>query len=162
MFIEKNWLAIILSISCIVILTAFIAQYIFFIIPCEICYYQRYTYYLIIFTSIIFFVFKIKFYLIYLILIEILLFLGLIFSIWHLGVENNLIQGSSGCTLTDFSFNDDNEKNLKELKNIIKQNPISQCNEINWSFLGISMVFYNIILQFVLIIINTILIRKHK
>ena len=162
MFIEKNWLAIILCISCITISIAFIAQYVFFIIPCEICYYQRYTYYLIIFTSIIFLSGKIKFNLFYLILIEIFLFVGLIFSIWHFGVENNLIQGSSGCTLTEFNFNNDNAKNLEELKNIIKDNPIAQCNEINWSFLGISMVFYNIILQFVLIIINTILIKRHK
>ena len=162
MFIEKNWLAIILCISCIAISIAFIAQYVFFIIPCEICYYQRYTYYLIIFTSIIFLSGKIKFNLFYLILIEIFLFVGLIFSIWHFGVENNLIQGSSGCTLTEFNFNNDNTKNLEELKNIIKDNPIAQCNEINWSFLGISMVFYNIILQFVLIIINTILIKRHK
>ena len=159
--LQKNWPAIILTISCLSITTALVAQYMFNLLPCKMCYYQRYVYYTIILLTLIFLIFKIKKSLIYLIIIEILLLIGLTLSLWHVGIENNLIEGTSGCS--NILLESENpSNNINVLKEYILNNPIATCDQTNWSFLGISFAIYNAILQVVLLIINSILILKLK
>ena len=52
--IKKNWAIIVLLISSTAILSALIAEYLFDILPCQMCLYQRYPYYFIILFSIIY------------------------------------------------------------------------------------------------------------
>mgnify|MGYP001381705640 CR=1 FL=1 len=152
--IKDYWAAVILIISIIVIAIALIAQYLYNILPCKMCLYQRYPYYILIFISLLFFIFpKNKRY--YFFLIEILLIIGLAITFWHLGIENNFIKGPGGC-----SSSLENIQNADELKTLILKSPIIACNEVNWTFLGISMVLYNFLLQLVLLTINTIIIFK--
>ena len=73
-----------------------------------------------------------------------------------MAIENNLISGPSGC-----STNVETLKNIEDLREYILNRPLSNCNEINWQFLGISFAVYNSILQFILLVINSKLIFKN-
>lgn len=155
--IEKNWIYLIITISSIAILTAFIAEHLFKILPCKMCLYQRYPYYILILVSFIFLFLKNKNNKIYYILVEILLLIGIFFSLWHVAIENNLISGPPGCAISLENF----DSNLS-LKEYIINRPIVSCNEVNWTFLGISFAIYNSLLQIALLIINSIFMLKQR
>ena len=90
-----------------------------------------------------------------LLIIEILILTGLFFAIWHVGIENHLLTGPMGCSNIINNVN-----NIEELKTILTNKPIVFCDEVNWSFLGISFAIYNSLLQFLLLITNSMFIIK--
>ena len=148
--IRENWPFIVFLICCIAVCFALTAEYLFKIFPCKMCLYQRYPYYLIIIISIIFFFSKKFSFTIYCIFTEILFITGLFFSIWHVGIEQKILPGFSGCTNAIEKTN-----SLTNLKNqILKQNVIS-CDEITWSFMGISAATLNSLLLILLLLVNT-------
>ena len=89
---KKNWALIILIIAIVAIATALIAEHIFNILPCQMCIYQRYSYYSLIILSIIFLLLKKQNSSIYYLLVEIMLIVGLFFSLWHIGIENHTLE----------------------------------------------------------------------
>ena len=153
--LKKNWSIIILTIAVITILTALTAEYIYNILPCKMCMYQRFSYYGLIVLSIIYILIKKQKNISYLLFVEIFLVLGLFFSLWHVGIEKNFIEGPSGCTNSLKNIG-----NVGDLKEYILNKPIVSCNEINWTFLGVSFAIYNSLLQLLILIINSILIIK--
>ena len=152
---KKNWALIILIIAIVAIATALIAEHIFNILPCQMCIYQRYSYYSLIILSIIFLLLKKQNSSIYYLLVEIMLIVGLFFSLWHIGIENHLIGGPSSCS-SDMG----NISNIQDLKEYILNRPVIACDEINWTFLGVSFAIYNSILQMILLINNSRYILK--
>ena len=56
--LKKNWSIIILIIASISIATALTAEYIYNILPCKMCVYQRFSYYGLIIISIIYILLK--------------------------------------------------------------------------------------------------------
>ena len=153
--VKKYWKLILLGISITAIVIALIAENIFNILPCKMCIYQRYPYYGLIIISLIFILLKYRNNLLYYFSCEILLISGVILSLWHLGVEYNFIPGPSGC-----SYSVENIENQKDLKTFILENPIVACNEINWTFYGVSMVLINFVFQLAILIINSIYLIK--
>ena len=81
---------------------------------------------------------------------------GLFYAIWHVGVENNLLSGPSGCSaglqITE------NTINLKE--QILSKQVIS-CDEVIWSFFGISAASINTIVLLFIFIVNALYIYKY-
>ena len=153
--LKKTWSIIILIIASISIATALTAEYIYNILPCKMCVYQRFSYYGLIIISIIYILLKKQKHISYFLLVELLLVLGLFLSLWHVGIENNFIEGPSGCTNSLKNIG-----NVGDLKEYILHKPIVSCNEINWAFIGISFAIYNSLLQFLLLITNSIFIIK--
>ena len=153
--LKNNWAPIILIISFFVITIALIAEHIYFLIPCKMCLYERYTYYALIIISLIFIVSKNQNNAIYYFLVEIFLLMGIVLSLWHLGIENHIISGPQGCSAAIENIN-----SKEDLENFILNRPIASCNEINWKLLGISIVMYNSLLQIVLLIFNTIYLTR--
>ena len=149
--IKKYWAVIILLFSSIAILSALVAEYVFNIQPCQMCLYQRYPYYILIFFSIIYIVSK-KFPLILYYWFSALFFImGLFFSAWHVGIEQKILPGLPGCTTTIPT-----SQSLKDLKDqIINQNIIT-CDEVTWSIMGLSAATINFLLLIFLLFINTI------
>ena len=154
-YIIRYWRPIIFFLCVIAISIALIAEYIFNILPCKMCLYQRYPYYFIISIFIIFYLFRKTSNLWLYILVELAVLYGLFYSIWHVGIEQNLLTGPSSCSgkLIESSSID----NLKE--QILNQTIIS-CNEISWSILGLSAATLNSLLLFLFLLINTIFIFK--
>ena len=153
--IGKNWTFIIFVVASIAILTALIAQYNFNLLPCKMCLYQRYSYYALIIISGIFLILKNNDNKVFYLTAEILIIIGLFFAIWHVAIENNIISGLEGCSFIIENIND-----FADLKDYISKGPIVFCNEVNWSFLGISFALYNSVLQIVLLSINTVYLFK--
>jgi disulfide bond formation protein DsbB len=81
---------------------------------------------------------------------------GLFYAIWHVGVENNLLSGPSGCSaglqITE------NTINLKE--QILSKQVIS-CDEVIWSFFGISAASINTIVLLFIFIVNALYINMY-
>ena len=156
--ITRYWVSLVLFICSTAIIIALIAEHIFNILPCQMCLYQRYPYYFIIILSLIFFIvnkFPIK---LYYFLSAFSFILGLFFSLWHVGIEKEILPSLGGC---GSSINI--TESLKEIREqIINQNIIS-CSEITWSFLGLSAATINSSLLTFLLILNLLIIfRENK
>ena len=151
--IKKNWELIIFFISVIAISSAFLAEYVFNILPCKMCLNQRYPYYFLIFLCLIYLIIKNLNKKIFFFLTEIALFYGLSYSLWHVGIEQKLLSGLEGCSM---SF--ERNINLSDLKNQLLEQDIVSCDNINWSFLGISAATINALITLLLLSINTIFI----
>ena len=147
--IQKYWPVIVLIISSIAIVIALIAEYAFDILPCQMCIYQRYPYYFIIIFSVIFIVLKNIPPTLYYWITTLSFTVGLFFSTWHVGIEQNILPGLPGCSI-DIS----KSQSLSKLKDqIINQNIIT-CDEVTWSFFGISAATLNSVLLIILLLIN--------
>ena len=154
--IIRYWTALLFIISVISISLALIAEYFFNLQPCELCLKQRHPYYFILICLGLIFLLKkfnkIWFYL----LIQFASIYGLFYSIWHVGVENKILKGPAGCTamLT-------NSESASDLKEQILSKQVISCDEVIWSFFGISAASINTIVLLVIFIFNAIYLYKH-
>ena len=147
--IYRNWHYFLIVISITTILFALVAEYYFGLQPCGLCLKQRHPYYLFIIVTLIIF-FMPHFYktLMY-ILIQLGAIYGLFYSIWHVGVENKLLKGPSGCS-AGLSIS----SNTADLKEQILNKQIISCDEIIWSFFGISAASLNTMVLLFIFVIN--------
>ena len=152
----KNWSIILILISIIALASALIAEYLFLLAPCEMCLKQRHPYYFIIIASIIFYLLKKNNTFWFLILIEACILYGLFYAVWHVGIEQNLLDGPASCsgllTQTD---------SVEELKKQISNKPIINCSEVIWSIGALSAATLNMILLIFICIFNTIFIIRY-
>ena len=136
--------------SLIAILFALYYQYIENYPPCELCIYQRFPYYSIIAMALFFFVFKKNFNIISSLII-IAVIISFLLSIAHAGVELGFWEIKSSCSNNIKDFND-----IEELRSFLEDVPITKCDQIIWSYKGISMAGYNVIFSIVNLVILTI------
>ena len=151
----RYWSVIVFILSIIAISSALIAEYVFNLLPCKMCLYQRYPYYFIISIFILFYFFQKTSSIWLYILTELAIIFGLFYSLWHVGIEKKLLPGPYGCSGSLKEL--DSIKNLKEQ---IFNQPIINCNDISWSMLGLSAATVNTILLILLLLFNTIFIFK--
>ena len=148
-----NSININLSISLIVLIIVFILEYIFKLIPCDMCLVERYPYYALILLSII---------AMYLVRIEkaklrkiidyvsisTILF-GFIYTLRHVGVERGIIKLSTECSGALINTSDKSAL-LEELN----QAGLVRCDEATYLFNFISIAESNLILMTFLLFIN--------
>ena len=154
--IFKNWNALILITSIISISTALIAEFIFNLQPCELCLKQRNPYYFMIFISILIYLVPISYKFLGYLLIQLSAIYGLFYAIWHVGVENNLLSGPSGC-----SASLDITENVSDLKQQILSKQVISCDEVIWSLFGFSAASINALVLLFIFIINAIYIYNN-
>ena len=147
--ILRNWHYLLTFISIVAILSALLAEYFYGLQPCELCLKQRHPYYsIIILTLLIFFVpnfYKIIMYF----LVEISSVYGIFYSVWHVGVENNILKGPSGCS-AGLSIS----SNINDLKEQILSKQVISCDEVVWSMFGLSAASINTIVLLFIFVIN--------
>ena len=154
--IQNYWFVIILIISLIAISSALIAEYIFYLIPCKMCLYQRHTYYFIILLILVLYFFKrINPIWIYF-LSEIAFLYGIFFTIWHIGIEQKLLSGPEGCVA---SIN--NATSTEDLKKQILNKEVVSCDEVIWTIFGLSAATINLILLILILFFNSFFIYKY-
>tara|TARA_B100000530_G_scaffold44252_1_gene25006 strand:- start:9 stop:491 length:483 start_codon:yes stop_codon:yes gene_type:complete len=153
--ILKHWNSLLIIISLIAISSALIAEYIFGLQPCELCLKQRYPYYLIIVLALIIFFIPNLYKLLLYVLVQLATIYGIFYSIWHVGVEKKLLQGPTGCS-TGLS----KSSNTVDLKEQILSKSIISCDEVIWSFFGISAATINSIVLLFIFLMNAIYILK--
>ena len=148
-----NSININLSISLIVLIIVFILEYIFKLIPCDMCLVERYPYFALILLSII---------AMYLVRIEkaklrkiidyvsisTILF-GFIYTLRHVGVERGIIKLSTECSGVLINTSDKSAL-LEELN----QAALVRCDEATYLFNFISIAESNLILMTFLLFIN--------
>ena len=154
-YIIRYWGVILFFLCVVAISSALIAEYFFHISPCQMCLNQRYPYYFIISIFVVFyFINKTSNIWLY-VLTELAVLYGLFYSVWHVGIEQNLLTGPSSCSGKLGEAN-----SVSDLKDQILNQAVINCNEISWSILGLSAATLNSLLLFLLLLFNTIFIIK--
>ena len=143
---NKNLFLAIFLISFIALMSAYFIEYILGYQPCNLCLYERIPYFLAILIILISFKFKnLERYLIFFLII--IFFIATILSLYHLGIEQGLIQESLLCDLEKGTNILDKEEILKQLQ----QKNIS-CKDVAFKIFGLSLTSFNIIISLLLTI----------
>ena len=154
--IIRNWITLLFFISLISISSALIAEYFFNLQPCELCLKQSHPYYLILICLVFIFLLKNLNKILFYLTIQFASVYGLFYSIWHVGVENKILKGPAGCSamLTK-------SENTTDLKAQILSKQIVSCDEVIWSFFGISAASINTLVLLVIFILNAIYLFRY-
>ena len=149
--LQKYWFYLVALLSVIALTSAFIAEFIFNLAPCEMCLKQREPYYFIILGFIFIAILKWQKHIWFFIGVQLISVYGLFYSIWHVGIENQLLSGPTGCSS---GLNMTN--NVSSLKEQILSKPVINCEDIAWSIFGLSAATINSLLLFLIFILNAI------
>ena len=139
---SKNLLIkLIFLISVIALVSAFFIEYVLGHQPCNLCILERIPYILTIIIILLNYKFNHleKF---FILLLSIIFLLGAIISLYHLGIEQGLIQESLVCDLKSGSNLLSKEEILKQLqeKNV-------SCKDVTFKMFGLSLTSYNILIS---------------
>jgi disulfide bond formation protein DsbB len=111
------------------------AQHIQHYAPCELCLRERWPWYLLIGLSLIGLIFPSRR---LLVLIGLILLISAGLGLHHAGVEQHWWPGPAECT-----SGSSGAKTIDELKAMLMKEKVTQCDEIAWKFLGLSMAAWN-------------------
>ena len=139
---SKNLLIkLIFLISVIALVSAFFIEYVLGHQPCNLCILERIPYILTIIIILLTYKFNHleKF---FILLLSIIFLLGAIISLYHLGIEQGLIQESLVCDLKSGSNLLSKEEILKQL-----QEKSVSCKDVTFKMFGLSLTSYNILIS---------------
>ena len=139
---SKNLLIkLILLISIIALVSAFFIEYILGHQPCNLCILERIPYFLAIIVILLNYKF-IEFEKFFILFLTILFLFGTVLSLYHLGIEQGLIQESLVCDLKSGSNLLSKEEILKQL-----QEKSVSCKDVTFKMFGLSLTSYNILIS---------------
>ncbi|MBL4589665.1 MAG: disulfide bond formation protein B [Alphaproteobacteria bacterium] len=151
------------GISAMALIMALISQYVFGLLPCILCLYQRWPYAIAIVLGILMLLLLnkgLKTSSFILLITSITFFVNSGIAFFHSGVERHWWEGLKGCSAPDMSGS------VEELMERIKNAPQAKCDEIPWAdpILGGSMANYNVIFCFglgvVCLLSSVLVVRK--
>ena len=145
--IYKNLFKTIFLISLIALISAYFIEHVLGHQPCNLCLLERIPY----FFSIIIIILNLKFnhFEKFFIFLLIIVFLGAtLLSLYHFGIEQDLIQESLVCDLQNGSETLSKEEMLKQLQ----QKSVS-CKDVTFKIFGLSLTTINIIISCLITII---------
>jgi len=132
---------------------AYYMEHLYDLPPCALCIYQRWVYFFIIFLSVLLFTInkqRKKGSRVIVFIFFLTFFVGSVISMYHIGVEKSWWLGTEKCIVN----NDSSGGGVEELRKDLLQKSIPRCDEVLWSFFGISMAGYNFIVSFLLSIFS--------
>ena len=139
---SKNLLIkLILLISIIALISAFFIEYILGHQPCNLCILERIPYFLAIIVILLNYKF-IEFEKFFILFLTITFLFGTVLSLYHLGIEQGLIQESLVCDLKSGSNLLSKEEILKQL-----QEKSVSCKDVTFKMFGLSLTNYNILIS---------------
>ena len=161
---NKNIFTINLIASTVILLIVYSLQYVLGMQPCEMCVKERYPYFALILLSLIFLVFirtsdsnQVKFGNIIKYLSLLVIFVALIYSFIHVGMERGFIEGFSGC-----SASLSNIDNAESLLLALEMAPLIRCDDPVLLFNFISIAESNFAALALLLFINIYLVSYKK
>ena len=137
------------TISMSMILFALISEYVFGFTPCSLCLIQRYPHMLVAITSIWLVFFRTHNLFMYPLNTLVMAF-SIILASYHVGVEQGIFEGPQSCSSSNLSSV--SEKSAEALLEEILNASVVRCNEVTWSFMGLSMATWHLILSIALFI----------
>ena len=132
------------AISFTMILFALISEHVFGLTPCSLCLTQRYPHIFVSFASMWLIFFRTHNYFMYPIN-TLVMALSITLASYHVGVEQSIFQGPQSCSSSSLSLVHD--KSAEALLQDILNTSVVRCNEVTWSFMGLSMATWNVILS---------------
>ena len=139
---SKNLLIkLILLFSIIALISAFFIEYILGHQPCNLCILERIPYFLAIIVILLNYKF-IEFEKFFILFLTIIFLFGTVLSLYHLGIEQGLIQESLVCDLKSGSNLLSKEEILKQL-----QEKSVSCKDVTFKMFGLSLTSYNILVS---------------
>ena len=145
----RTCLKIIFLISLISIISAYFIEYILGHQPCNLCLIERIPYGLALILITFNYIFNKSEYFVILLLILTFIF-SLIISIYHLGIEQGLLEESVVCGLKNASDIISKEELLKQL-----QMKTISCKDVTFRIFGFSLTTINIILSLLILFLLT-------
>ena len=146
---NKNLLIkLILLISIIALISAFFIEYTLGHQPCDLCILERIPYFLAIIVILLNYKF-IEFEKFFILFLTIIFLFGTALSLYHLGIEQGLIQESLVCDLKSGS----NLLSKEEILEQLQEKSVS-CKDVTFKMFGLSLTSYNILIS-LLITIST-------
>ena len=147
---SKNLLIkFIFLVSIIALVSAFFIEYILGHQPCNLCVLERIPYFLAIIVILLNYKF-IEFEKFFILFLTIIFLFGTVLSLYHLGIEQGLIQESLVCDLKSGSNLLSKEEILKQL-----QEKSVSCKDVTFKIFGLSLTTLNIILSLLITIVFT-------
>ena len=140
----KNQHVIIIIISVISLLTAYLAEYIFLLTPCPLCVYQRFPYLIFIMLGIISLSSQYS-YRKYYITVTII---AIIIAFYHTGIERGIFELSSFCKPL-VSVGD--SISVADFKKMLYHKEIALCNKPALVIFGLSLTEWNLLLNIFLL-----------
>ena len=139
---NKNLLIkLILLISIFALISAFFIEFILGHQPCNLCILERIPYFLAIIVILLNYKF-IKFEKFFILFLTIIFLFGTVLSLYHLGIEQGLIQESLVCDLKSGSNLLSKEEILRQL-----QEKSVSCKDVTFKMFGLSLTSYNILIS---------------
>ena len=137
------------AISLSMILFVLMSEYLFGFAPCSLCLIQRYPHIFVAITSVWLIFFRTHNFYLYPVN-TLVMALSIILASYHVGVEQSIFQGPQSCSSSNLSLV--SEKSAEALLKEILNTSAVRCNEVTWSFMGLSMATWNLILSIALFI----------
>ncbi|MBC6445315.1 MAG: disulfide bond formation protein B [Alphaproteobacteria bacterium GM202ARS2] len=126
------------GIGVLIVLYVFFSEHVLGHAPCPLCWQQRYLWFAIIPLAYLGFVYKV---LCLRLIVVGLLATSFAIATYHSGIEYGLWQGPDTCSGIPSS------SSLEQLRQQLYAQPIVRCDEVTWTFLGLSMATYNALLS---------------
>ncbi len=137
---------------CLALLTfALISQYVFHLLPCVLCLWQRAPYALVTAIAIVSLMIERRWAPWILVSFAVLYVVEAGIAFFHVGVQAEWWAGTSGC-----GFHSNKGSDIADLYAQIKAAPITSCKDVTWKFLGFSMAFWNVIVASALAVFSAV------
>ena len=143
---------------CLVLATAYAFEYLANLQPCVLCLYQRIPYAVAIGLMLLAIILRkhSQANLILFIAASVVFAVGSAIAIFHIGVEQQLWQGTPECG------NFINTASVEALRKQLLAQPIVRCDEVAWSLFGISMTGYNFLISASLLLYSLVIVFQRK
>ncbi len=146
-FKKETYLKILFLFSFAILLFAYAIQYLLGYQPCNLCIIERIPYALSLIILILNYKFK-KNQLFYSVLLLLIFSFSFLISVYHIGIEQDLIKESNICTSNNIGLTTKKEvlKSLQEI-NI-------SCKDVAFKLFGLSLTTYNMMLSILMFLIS--------
>ncbi len=145
---KDKYLLILFVLSFVVLTTAFFIEYILGYQPCNLCVIERIPYALVIIIILLNYKFKDD-QAFYSVLLLLVFSFSFIISLYHLGIEQDLIEESSVCDSYNMNLTTKDEilSSFQEIK--------ISCKDVTFKIFDLSLTVYNMILSILMFFIST-------
>ena len=141
--------------NILILISAYYIEYILKVPACSMCIYQRIPYFLSTIIIVVFFLKKIDFKkLIIILFLFTLINTGL--SFYHIGIEQGFFNELNTCK------DEINANNTKDLLSQLKSKGVVSCKEVGFTIFGLSLATINFIVNTILIMFYWIILKNEK
>ena len=141
--------------NILILISAYYIEYILKVPACSMCIYQRIPYFLSTVIILVFFLKKIDFKkLIIILFLFTLINTGL--SFYHMGIEQGFFNELNTCK------DEINASNTKDLLSQLKSKGVVSCKEVGFTIFGLSLATINFIVNTILIMFYWIILKNEK